>query len=144
MILPDINILIYAHNEGDERFLAANKWFVNLLAVENAACFCWETINGFIRISTNPRAMAIPLSLKDAFSAVRHWLDSPNAIVLKQTSRHLEILERVSIYADSYGSRFSDAVLAALAIEHNVTIATTDVDFPRFDGLNLLNLLDQN
>lgn len=141
MILPDINILLYAYNELDERFDTAKEWLEQLLSGNTTACFCWETINGFIRISTSARGTISPIKLEDAFSIVNEWLEAPNAVVLSQTDRHLEILERIALDADSRGARFSDANLAALAISHNAIMASTDRDFRKFDGLRLLNPL---
>jgi predicted nucleic acid-binding protein len=36
----------------------------------------------------------------------------------------------------------SDAYLAALAMEHNATLASTDADFGRFRGLKWINPLE--
>lgn len=141
MIIPDVNLLLYAHNRDDARYVPASAWLRGLLTGEVPACFCWETINGFIRISTNPRAMPNPISLKDAFATVGDWFNSPSFLLLKPTDRHLEVLARVASDANASGPLFSDASLAALAIEHGATLATTDRDFRRFDGLKLLNPL---
>jgi predicted nucleic acid-binding protein len=40
-----------------------------------------------------------------------------------------------------YGNLVPDAHLAALAIEHGLTLCSTDGDFARFPGLNWLNPL---
>ena len=143
MILPDVNLLLFAHNKLDERFESASRWFELLLSGTTTACFCWETINGFIRISTNPRATKTPLKLKDAFIIVTEWLEAPNAVVLQQTERHYEILKRIAIDAVARGPLFSDASLAALAISHDATIASSHSDFRLFPGLKLINPFDK-
>jgi toxin-antitoxin system PIN domain toxin len=141
MILPDINVLIYAHNADDDRFAAADRWFNEILNGPDQLCLCWETINGFIRLSTSARVFRRPLTLQQAFSAVRYWLDIPNSVVLDKTPRHFEVLERTARAANARGPKFSDAVLAAIAIEHNATLATTDADFRRFKVLKFINPL---
>lgn len=141
MILPDINLLIYAHNQEAAQHAEAKAWLLGLLNGPIPVCFCWETINGFIRISTNARAMQRPLTLEQAFLIVRTWLDSPSAVLLEKTARHMDILFKVSTESDTRGARFSDAVLAALAIEHNATFATGDSDFDRFAGLAVIDPL---
>jgi toxin-antitoxin system PIN domain toxin len=143
MILTDVNILLYAHNRADPRYDAANVWLGELLSGGTPACFSWETINGFIRVSTNPRAMPTPISLKDSFAVVRDWMRTPNYLLLKPTDRHWRILTEVAAGANAQGSLFSDASLAALAIEHGATFATADRDFRRFDGLKIVNPLDK-
>jgi predicted nucleic acid-binding protein len=40
------------------------------------------------------------------------------------------------------GPLVMDAHLAALAVEHGATLATTDRDFARFSGLKIINPLE--
>lgn len=143
MILPDVNLLIYAHNEDSEQFERANEWFKELLTGKETACFCWETINGFMRVSTNHRAMPNPISLQAAFSAIENWLDQPNVLLLTPTKDHLSRLRQIAETAHAKGPLFTDAILATLAITHNATIASTDRDFRLFDGLKLINPLEK-
>ena len=141
MILPDINILIYAHNSADERFERASKWFQELMSGSEPACFCWETINGFIRISTNKHAVPDPFSLTEAFRAVESWLSQPNTVLLKPTGDHLNLLREVSFDANATGKLYSDAILAVYAISYNAVFASTDRDFRLFRGLKLIDPL---
>ncbi|CAN5326366.1 type II toxin-antitoxin system VapC family toxin [soil metagenome] len=141
MILADVNLLIYAYNAADGRFPVASKWLEELLNSDEKACFCWETVNGFLRISTNSVAMPIPMSLNESFATVESWLASPNSTFLKPTGDHFKILKEISIEANAVGKRFSDAVLAAYAISHNATFATTDRHFRMFSKLKLIDPL---
>ncbi len=143
MILPDINLLIYAHNENSEHFERANKWFEELLSGKESVCFCWETINGFIRVSTNHRAMPNPIQLYAAFSVIENWLGQPNVLFLTPTKDHLSRLRQIAETANAKGPLFTDAILATFAVTHNATIASTDRDFRLFDGLKLINPLEQ-
>lgn len=133
MIIPDINLLVYAHNSSSPFFAMANKWLAAQLNGPDITCFCWETINGFVRISTNPSAVPSALTLDQAFSVVEFWLESQNAVLLRRTQRHLAVLKAVADSGNVTGGKFSDAVLAAFAIEHNARLATTDSDFGKFD-----------
>lgn len=144
MMLPDINLLIYAHNSGSQHFVAANNWLSKQLCGSAMTYFCWETINGFVRISTNPSAMPSPLTLEQSFGIVEFWLDSPNSVLLRRTPRHLEILKDVAGSGNAIGKSYSDAILAAIAVEHNVTLATTDADFAKFTGLKCVDPLRSN
>ncbi len=141
MILPDVNLLIYAYNEADPRFPKAKQWFENLLNSDESACFCWETLNGFIRISTNVAAMPEPLSLVQAFDAVQSWMERPTFVLLTPRPDHLDTLRRTSIDAEAVGKRYSDAVLAAYAISHNARFASTDKHFRMFSDLKLFDPL---
>lgn len=144
MILPDVNVLIYAYNKGDSRFQRASKWFEGLMNGTDRACFCWETINGFIRISTNVSAVPTPYSIDEAFAIVRGWLNSPNAVLLEPSADHLDILQTISQDANAIGRLHSDAILAAYAMSHNATIASTDRNFRLFNDLKLINPLAEN
>lgn len=141
MILSDVNILLYAHNEDSEHYQAASVWFEELLNDNQFVCFCWETINGFIRISTNPKSAPKPFSLRESFSIVDEWLQKPNVLLLEPTREYRRILQKICIESNATGNLYSDAILAAIAISHDATIASTDRDFRLFDGLKLINPL---
>lgn len=144
MILSDVNILLYAHNEDSEHYQAASVWFEDLLNGNQLVCFCWETINGFVRISTNPRSAPKPFSLREAFSIVDEWLRKPNVLLLEPTREYRRILQKICIESNAVGNLYSDAILAAIAISHDATIASSDRDFRLFDGLKLINPLGAN
>ncbi len=141
MILPDVNILIYAYNQGDPRFPVASKWFERLLNSSQRACFCWETINGFIRISTNPAALPNPYSLAESHLIVRSWLTEQNSLFLAPTADHLDIIQTVGTVPNAVGKLHSDAILAAYAVANDATIASSDRNFRLFSGIKLLNPL---
>ena len=141
MILTDVNLLIYAYNQADERYPIASKWFEGLMDSQEAACFCWETLNGFIRIVTNKAAVPDALSLKDAFDIVSQWMEQPNFVLLTPTNDHFNVLKRISIEASAVGKRYSDAILAAYAISHHAKFASTDKHFRMFEGLKLIDPL---
>lgn len=136
MILPDVNILLYAHNEASEHFDRANAWFAELMSGDLNACFCRETIHGFLRISTNLRALPRPISLGQAYTIVDGWLSAPNALFLDPTPAHYDLLRRVALEADAKGPLFSDAILATYALSNNATIASSDRDFRLFEGIS--------
>jgi toxin-antitoxin system PIN domain toxin len=141
MILPDVNILIYAHNEADQRFERASSWFQQLMSSDERTCFCRETIYGFIRISTNLRAGPRPISLDLAFSIVDGWLSASNALFLDPAPGHYDLLRRIALDADAKGPLFTDAILATYAISNNATIASSDRDFRLFEGLRWIDPL---
>lgn len=135
MILCDANILIYAHNEASEKHLDAKIWLEEKLQGSDILCFSWQTITAFLRILTNSRLFSNPLSLAQAFEIVEQWLSRPNAIILEPTENFPALLQKVATDGQATGTLLMDAFLAALAIEHGATLATTDRDFRRFEGL---------
>lgn len=141
MILIDVNLLVYAYNAADPRFPIASKWLSELFDSTETVCFCWETINGFIRISTNRSAMPIPMTLNESFAAVESWLALPNAKFLTPNHEHFKAIKETSLDANATGGRFSDAVLAAYAISNNAVFATSDRDFRIFSKLKTIDPL---
>ena len=142
MILIDANILLYAYDPSSPHHQAARGWFETSVAKPENIALTWMTILAFIRISTSARPLEHPLSADEAASIVTNWLGRPMFTLLNPGERHWEILQSLMTRGQVHGPLVMDAHLAALAIEHGATLATTDRDFTRFPGLRLLNPLE--
>jgi toxin-antitoxin system PIN domain toxin len=104
--------------------------------------FAWLALLAFVRVSTNPRLFAAPLTPEFALSLVENWLAQPSATVLHPTERHIAIVRGLLEPLGTGGNLTSDAHLAALAIEHGGEVCSADTDFARFRGLRWVNPLD--
>ena len=76
-----------------------------------------------------------------AWQQVSQWLACEPAWIPLPTERHGEVLGRLLAEPGMYGNLVPDAHLAALAIEHGLTLCSTDGDFARFPELKWLNPL---
>ena len=141
MIVVDANLLLYAYDTKSERHDVSRAWLEETLGGPQLVRFTWVTLWAFLRISTSPRIFLQPLSTTDAAAAVSRWLAQPSAGLLEPGERHWEILQRLMKEGQIRGPRVMDAVLAALAVEHGVTLHTADRDFARFPGLKWVNPL---
>ena len=141
MVTPDVNILLYAYNIGDERHGAAKRWLEDALSSKEVFAFNWHVINAFLRIASHPRSFPRPFSITEITTIVQQWLDTPNIQILVPTARHWDIFRDLIIDGQATGPLVMDAHLAALAIEHDATLATTDRDFTRFSTLKIINPL---
>jgi toxin-antitoxin system PIN domain toxin len=141
MILTDANLLLYAYNVDATEHVASRQWLETQLSGSNLFCFSWQTITAFLRISTNQRAFAAPLSTKEATSIVTEWLERPQTVLLTPGEKHWAIFHKLLESGQATGPMVMDAHLAALAFEHGATLASTDRDFSRFPGLKLINPL---
>jgi toxin-antitoxin system PIN domain toxin len=141
MILTDANLLLYAYNRDAAEHGAARLWLEERLSAPDLFCFAWQTITAFLRISTNARAFAHPFTAAEAAAIVTEWLGRPQVVVLTPGERHWEIFSHLLTTGQATGPLVMDAHLAALAVEHGCTLATTDRDFARFPGLRTLNPL---
>ena len=140
-MLVDTNLLLYARNADDPRHAAAREWLTGVLNGPTRVGLPWQSLTGFLRIATNPRAFAKPLTPDAAASQVDAWLAAPAAWVPAPTDRHAEVLGRLIRAHALAGPLIADAHLAALAIEHGVTLCSTDADFARFPEVRWLNPL---
>ena len=141
MILADANLLLYAYNADAPQHEQAREWLETALSGPATFALSWQTITAFIRITTNIRAFAEPLSIREAIDIASGWLERPGLTILLPTERHWAIFSRLLDEGQVAGALVMDAHLAALAIEHGATLATTDRDFARFKELTVINPL---
>jgi hypothetical protein len=141
MTIIDANLLLYAYNADAPQQKASAQWLQELLKSGGIIGLPWVTMWAFIRISTNSRIWANPRSAKEAFAIVGEWLRQPSVVPLHPGPLHAEILEKLVSDHGATGPLVTDAVLAALAMEHGGLLASTDQDFRRFPELRWLNPL---
>jgi toxin-antitoxin system PIN domain toxin len=135
VILPDVNVLLYAVDETSPRHAAARDWLVRCLSGKETFGLSWSVLTAFIRLTTRAAVFERPLELAQAFDLVDGWLAQPPVVVLHPTSRHHIVLRRLLEPFGTAGNLVPDAHLAALAVEHGATIASCDRDFGRFAGV---------
>ena len=141
MILVDVNLLLYATNVSAGQHRAAREWLDRQLVESPRVGLPWATLLGFLRLATNARAITRPLTMAAAWQQVSQWLACEPTWVPLPTERHGEVLGRLLAEPGMYGNLVPDAHLAALAIEHGLTLCSTDGDFARFPELKWLNPL---
>ena len=138
-MLIDANILLYATDGSSPYHRAAHPWLESQLNGPRRVGLPWLSLWAFVRISTNPRATLRPLTPGQAWSIVEAWVDAPAAWVVEPGPGHREILGRLLVERDIRAGLVTDAVLAALCIEHGLTIVSADSDFARFTDITWLN-----
>lgn len=141
MIVPDINLLLHAYNADSPSHRSARTWWEGLLNSTQPVGLAWVAILGFIRIVTHRQILANPLTVATACEYPRQWLAQPYVSVIEPGPRHAEILFKLLESLGTAGNLTTDAHLAALAIEHQATLHSTDADFSRFAGLRWINPL---
>lgn len=142
MTLIDANLLLYAYNSSSEHHHRARGWLEEVLSKPEPVRLAWVSILAFLRIGTNSRAFESPLSTAEAISIVSEWLAQPALAILDPGERHWTILKDLLPQAQARGPLVMDAHLAALALEHGAILCTSDRDFARFPGLQMVNPLD--
>ena len=141
MILIDVNILIYATNTDSNLHANATKWLNAQLGGSVRVGLPWASLLGFLRLATSPRVFRTPLTMARAWDQVRSWLDADPVWIPQSTERHADVLGVLLAQPGVHGNLVPDAHLAALAIEHGLTLCSTDGDFARFSDLRWTNPL---
>ncbi len=140
-MLLDANLLLYTVHERAEQHEQAKKWMTEKLNGAARVGFPWQSINAFLRISTHPRAFQRPLDPATAWARVIDWLAAPVAWLPQPGPEYQRIMGDLVQTHRVRGNLIPDAALAALAIEHGVTLVSSDTDFARFHRLRWENPL---
>lgn len=140
-MLLDANLLLYAIHEGDSRHEAAAQWLTEQLNGPRRVGLPWQSLAAFLRISTHPRAFARPLAPATAWERIADWLSAPVAWIPEPGPEYARTLGELITTHEVRGNLVTDAQLAALAIEHGVTLYSTDTDFARFPMARWVNPL---
>lgn len=135
MILPDINILIYAHRVDSPFHQQAKEALEKLANSLSPFAVSSFVSSGFLRIVTNHRVFKEPTPLKEALLFLEELQSLENCRIIEPQNRHWEIFSKLVSQAHAVGNLISDAYLAAIAIENGCTLLTRDTDFKKFSEL---------
>jgi toxin-antitoxin system PIN domain toxin len=135
LILPDVNILVYAHREDAPDHLKYRAWLEDLVNADAAYGVCGLVLSGFLRVVTHPKVFSTPSTIRQALAFADQIRGQPNAVPVEPGARHWAIFRRLCGDHDVKGNLVPDAYLAALAIESGCEWLSTDRDFRRFKGL---------
>ena len=139
MIIPDVNLLVYAHNRAAVGHERARAWWEDLVDREQPIGLAWAVMLGFVRLVTHPSVLVRPLAPVAALGHVRRWLDQESVRIVEAGPRHMDLLRALFQSTGVAGSLTTDTHLAALAIEHQAELNSNDADFARFPGLRWRN-----
>ena len=135
MILPDVNVLVYAFRTDAESHAPVKKWLEAAISSDVPYGVSDFVLSGFLRVVTHPKVFFVPSPLASALEFAKAVRDRENAVPLAPGPRHWEIFEGLCRSARVRGNLVPDAYLAALAIESGCEWITTDRDYARFPGL---------
>jgi uncharacterized protein len=141
MVIPDVNLLLYAHVSGFRQHRPAKKWWEGLLAGRQEVGIASPALFGFVRLATNRRVLEPPMELDGALERVESWLSRTQVRFLQPGPRHLEIAFRLLRALGVAGNLTTDVQLAALAIENQAELHSNDSDFARFPELRWVDPL---
>jgi len=135
MILPDVNVLIYAFRKDAPQHAVCRPWLDGMVQSDARFGLSPMALGAVVRVAANPRFHATPSSLDDAFGFCGDLLGQPHCQIVEPGERHWDIFKRLCVETDTRGARVTDAWFAALAIEWGCEWITLDRDYARFPGL---------
>jgi hypothetical protein len=139
--LVDANILLYAKFSGFPQHTAARDWLDARLNASEPVGIPWLSLAAFVRISTNRRVLDEPLSVAGAAAQVRQWTGRRNVWMPAPGPRFASVFPQLLEDSQASGNLVTDAWLAALALEHGLTVVSSDADFARFAQVQWYNPL---
>lgn len=135
MVLPDVNVLVYAHRQDSDHHARCLDWLQQTIDGDATYGVSNLVLSGFLRVVTHPKIFKAPSTLADSMAFVEQVRTQPHAVSVEPGERHWSIFQRLCAEANVKGNLVPDAYLAALAIENSCDWVTTDRDFSRFKGL---------
>jgi hypothetical protein len=132
MLMPDVNVLVYAHRADSPHHQRYGQWVTAMANAAEPFAISALVLHGFVRVVTNPRIFRSPSSTQQAFTFIDALLERPTCIVIRPGEEHWAIFRRLCSKSGIQGKLVADAVHAALAIESGCEWVTADTDFARF------------
>lgn len=139
MIIPDVNVLLYAHIDGFAQHLRAVGWWQRTLSGSERVGLAPVVVTGFVRLATSSRVLERPMPVDAAVGVVNSWTERRNVQVLTSDGQHLAATLGLLAHIGAAAILTTDAQIAAHALHHGATVATNDADFARFAGVRTLN-----
>jgi hypothetical protein len=141
MIVPDVNLLLYAYDANSRFHAEAATWWRACLSGSEPVGLLAVVVFGFVRIATNARVFEQPMTPGEAAGHLRAWLAQPVVQVVEPRADHTERVLSLLESLGTAGNLVTDAQIAALVLESDAVLHTTDSDFLRFTALRWHNPL---
>lgn len=141
MIVPDLNLLVYAVDAGFPQHASAHRWWRDCLNGDEPIGLCDVVSFGFLRLTTRRGIFAQPLPVDIAVGMVEQWSGLPQVHALALCERSRAQALRWMRELGVAGNLSTDLQIAALAHRERATVYSNDTDFLRIPGLSVRNPL---
>ena len=136
MILPDVNVLIYAFRSDSDQHESYRSWLSKVINGPSAYGVSPQVLAAVVRICTHPRIFKQPSTLDETLAFCKVISDQPGASLIMPGERHWSIFESMCRESRVTGNLVQDAWFAALAVESGCEWITVDGDYARFPRLS--------
>jgi toxin-antitoxin system PIN domain toxin len=135
VILPDVNVLVYAFREVDRDHARYRDWLDSVVNGDQAFGLSDLVLSGVVRVLTHPRVFHPPNAVEDVLEYTEALRARSHCVPIAPGPRHFGIFALLCRQTGAKGNVVPDAYLAALAIESGSEWVTADRGFARFRGL---------
>jgi len=137
--LPDINVWVALSEAAHAHHSRASHYWNSERA--DRVVFCGTTILGMLRILTLPSAMGgNPFKTDEAFLKYREFARLPETGFIADSENICAPFGSWTSERFFTAKLWTDAWIAAVAMENGCRVVSFDADFARFPGLNFLHL----
>ncbi len=133
MLMPDVNVLVYAHRQDEAWHEPYAGWLKEVVDGPQPFALSVLVAVGFIRIVTNPRIFDDPTPLPVALAVIEQLASHPRCRLATPGVGHLDDVVRLCRAVGATGKLVADAQHAALAISEGCTWVSRDADFAGFE-----------
>lgn len=139
----DTNLLVYAAMEEMEEHPMALEWLEGRYRdPAELVCISWARVYGFVRLVSSRRVMGgAATALDRAWRVARSFIEQENSRLIEAGPGHAGIAGALIETPGLTSNDVPDVQLAALAIEHGLTLCSHDHGFARFAMLNWVDPL---
>ena len=132
MILPDVNVLLYAFRRDAPRHAEYRRWLEVLVNAQAAYGTAPQVLASVIRISTHARIYVQPSTLDEAIKFCRIFLAPDTCTVVHPGDRHWDIFVDLCAKSGATGNLIQDAWFGG-----SLSLDASDHAFPcvKFMGL---------
>lgn len=141
MIVPDVNLLVYAYDSSSGHHEAAAEWWKRCMTGNDEIGLPTVVLFGFVRICTHPRIFQNPLTVVEATDRVESWLARPQVRIIEPATQHVREVLALLRKTGTAGNLTTDAQIAVLARQEKAVLHSNDTDFLRFPGIRWHNPL---
>ena len=141
MIIPDANLLIYAHDETAPKHAQARAWWESVLSGREPVGIPFVVALAFVRLVTHPALNENPMTVTMARACVESWERVPVVRLLPGSPSTLHLAWTLLESAEAGGNLTTDAMIAAHAAETGGMVFSNDRDFDRFPKIRWKNPL---
>lgn len=132
MLIPDVNLLVYACMAGMPQHPKARSFWERALNGDEPVGLLPVVAFGFLRIVTNRKVFTPPLAATAAVDLLEEWLALPSVRLLCPAAEEVQAALALIRAQGTAANLTTDAQIAATALAQGGVVVTSDSDFKRF------------